>query len=121
MSSEDNKTITFDKPKKPGNKKSIGWIIGVVVLILISITFILPTTFLASNHEIIFGSIKGQDVTFTNQYLQTQASMNASQYGANANSLQGSYSIWNNAFLSTIANIALGEMAKDAGAVTTDN
>ena len=121
MSSEDNKTITFDKPKKPHNKKSIGWIIGVVVLILISITFILPTTFLAGNHEIVFGSIKGKDVALTNQYFQTQASMLSSQYGADANTLQGSYTIWNQAFLSTIANIGLNDMAKNAGAKTTDN
>ena len=121
MSSEDNKTITFDKPKKPHNKKSIGWIIGVVVLILISITFILPTTALAGNHEIIFGSIRGKDVSLTDQYFQTQASMASAQYGADANTLQGSYTIWNQAFLSTIANIGLSEMAKDAGIKTTDS
>ena len=121
MSSEDNKTITFDKPKKPHNKKSIGWIIGVVVLILISITFILPTTALAGNHEIIFGSIRGKDVSLTDQYFQTQASMAAAQYGADANTLQGSYTIWNQAFLSTIANIGLDQMAKDAGIKTTDS
>ena len=33
-----------NKPKKKNTKKSLGWIIGVVVLILISLTFILPST-----------------------------------------------------------------------------
>ena len=32
------------KPKKKNVKKSLGWIIGVVVLILISLTFVLPST-----------------------------------------------------------------------------
>lgn len=121
MSSEDNKTITFDKPKKPKNKKSIGWIIGVVVLILISITFILPTTFLAGNNEIVFGSINGENVSLTDQYFQTQASIASAQYGADANTLQGSYTIWNQAFLSTIANISLRNMADEVGIKTTDN
>ena len=51
-SDNDAKGVTFPsgKEKKEKEKKekkhgrSIGWIIGVVVLILISVTFVLPTT-----------------------------------------------------------------------------
>ncbi len=121
MSSDDNKTIAFEKPKKPKNKKSIGWIIGVVVLILISITFILPTTFLAGNNDIVFGSIRGKDISYTDQYFQTQASFASAQYGSQANTLQGMYSIFNQAFLSTAATVALNDMASEAGIVATDN
>ncbi len=120
MSSEDNKTISFEKPKKPNNKKSIGWIFGVVVLILISITFVLPSTLLVNN-DIVFGSIQGKDVSITDQYLQTQASILSAQYGLDASSFSNQYSIWNQAFLSTISNIALSEMANQAGVKVTDN
>ena len=121
MSSDENKSLSFDKPKKNKNRKSIGWIIGVVVLILISITFILPTTFLAGNNDIVFGSIRGKDISYTNQYFQTQASFAQAQLGSNANSLQGMYQVFNQAFLSTAATIALNDMADEVGIAVTDN
>ena len=51
-----------NKPNKKKTKKSLGWIIGVVVLILISLTFVLPSTlFYGDNSSTIsFGKYDGK-------------------------------------------------------------
>lgn len=119
----DDKTLEFDKSKKkaPKNKKSIGWIIGVVVLILISITFILPATMFTPNAgDIVFGSYNREKISYMDTYFQRQLNNVASQYQGDPNSFEGAFTVWNQAFLSTALNIALNQEAKKAGIKAAD-
>ena len=55
--------------KKPHKKKSFAWWAGVIVLILISITFILPATGISSlfvDSSIRFGSYGGKPIEYAN-------------------------------------------------------
>ena len=77
------------KPKKKNVKKSLGWIIGVVVLILISLTFVLPSTMFYgdSSSAISFGKYDGKSIDYTyDSYfyfqLQNYYSYYVNQYGA---------------------------------------
>ena len=76
MSSNDEKTVSFpaekkgkkesknNKPQKFG--KSLGWFFGIAVLLLICVTFILPTTlFTPSSSGIVFGSYNGKDISLS--------------------------------------------------------
>ena len=76
MSSNDEKTVSFpaekkgkkesknNKPQKFG--KSLGWFFGIAVLLLICITFILPTTlFTSGSSDIVFGSYNGKDISLS--------------------------------------------------------
>ncbi len=119
----DDKTLEFDKSKKkaPKNKKSIGWIIGVIVLILISITFILPATMFTPNAgDIVFGSYNKEKISYMDTYFQRQLNNVAAQYQGDANSFEGAFTVWNQAFLSTALNIALNQEAKKAGIKAAD-
>ncbi|MBQ0072507.1 MAG: peptidylprolyl isomerase, partial [Spirochaetales bacterium] len=64
------------KAAKKTNKKSIGWILGVVILILISVTFIIPATAFSGNHSstgLKFGAYKGKNVELNyNSYFYYQ-------------------------------------------------
>lgn len=109
------------KDRKHG--KSIGWIIGVVVLILISVTFILPTTIFSvgNTQKIVFGSYNGEDIAlelsydnyFYNQlYALSQTSpMNA----------QNMMQFYYQAFYQTVYYTALSQMAKEAGITVSDS
>ena len=91
-SDNDAKGVTFPSGKKEKEKKekkhgrSIGWIIGVVVLILISVTFVLPTTVFSTNNgqKIVFGSYNGEEIAFIpsyDNYFYNQLSALAQSYG----------------------------------------
>ena len=80
MPSDNDKNIAFPKKineeKKPKqkkkNEKTIGWVIGVIILILISITFILPNT--------IFSQSNAQSITF-GKYNKEKIELNNMDYG----------------------------------------
>lgn len=114
------------KPKKKNNtKKSFGWIIGVVVLILISLTFVLPSTMFYgdSSSAISFGKYDGKSIDLTYDsyfYFQLQNYYNyyVLQYGADvANNY--SYNIYYSAYQSALVHEALKEKAEEAGIKTT--
>ena len=114
-----------NKPKKKNTKKSLGWIIGVVVLILISLTFILPSTMFygGSSSAVSFGKYDGKSIDLTYDsyfYFQLQNYYNyyVSQYGAEtANNY--TYNIYYSAYQSTLVHEALKEKAEKAGIKTT--
>ena len=126
MPSDNEKGLEFpnggksSEGKHKHQKKSIGWIIGVVVLILISVTFILPTTvFSGGSGAIEFGKYNGEkiELEYGNYFYNQIASMTA-QYPMNAiNSLQ----IYAQAYYSTVFETALRQMAEQAGIRTTDS
>ena len=128
MGSEENKVPSTEskknkeKAKKHHEKKSIGWIIGVVVLILISITFILPTTIFSGSGagDLVFGKFNGKDIAYTDTYFQAQLNAALSQNQGQGDPMQMEYTALNQAFMGTAFNIAAGEMASDAGYKVTD-
>lgn len=111
------------KSKKPGSKKvrkSFGWFIGVLVLIVISIMFIIPATaFNTSPSKIVFGKYDGQDIALENgnffyNQLNTIAEMYSQQYnGAVPTALYPSiyYQAFQNGAIYTAIN-RLAEKAK---------
>lgn len=116
-SSEENKTVAPKKPVKK-DRKSIGWIIGVVVLILISITFILPTTIFSMGNtgDQVLGVYDGKKIKLSDTYLQNQMSMLSQQYGSQVDPTQ----ILMQAYQTTVFAKALESEAEKAGYKVTD-
>ena len=48
------------KHKKKG--KSIGWILGVIILIVLSLLLVLPVTAFSGNSSVVFGSYNGENI-----------------------------------------------------------
>lgn len=111
------------KEKKP--HKSWAWFFGVVILILISITFILPTTvFSAGNSSrLVFGKYNGKKIeleldSYFYYQLQNLANYCAQQYGGNLPTSAWAQ-VYYQAFQNAIVYEALTEMADDAGIHTS--
>ena len=144
MSSNDEKTVSFpaekngkkesknNKPQKFG--KSIGWFFGIAVLLLICITFILPTTLFSSgSSEIVFGSYDGKDISLSyDSYfyyqLQNIADYYAESYGGavpNDAWVYIYYTAFQNAavfeYISDLANTAKIQPAEEAVSQTIVN
>ena len=111
--------VKAQKVKKP--HKSWAWFFGVLILILISITFILPTTvFSAGNSSsLVFGKYNGKKIaleldSYFYYQLQNIANSYAQQYGGTLPS--GAWAqVYYQAFQNAIVYEALSEMAADAG------
>ncbi len=106
-------------------KRSIGWFFGVIILILISITFVLPVSLLgfSGGNAITFGSYNGQKIKFeasNNNYFYNQYAA-LMQSATDTSSLQGVYQIWNQAFSSTVFYTALDQMAQKAKIIAADS
>lgn len=102
--------------KKP---HSIGWFIGVIVLILISITFVLPVGVIGNvnSNSIVFGTYEGEKIAFTadpNNYFYNQYQTLIQNSSSDVNSIQGIYQVWNQAFSNTVFFTAINKLAKDA-------
>ena len=131
MSEDKTATLAKDNSKekksgKKGNKKSLIWIIGVVVLILISLTFVLPTTmFSETSSAISFGSYNGKSIELTNTsyfYYQLQSIYSYyAQYYGESTAQSYSYSIYYSAFQQALINEAFQEMAEKAGFTATND
>ena len=84
-SKESVKADKSHNEKKPHKKKSFAWWAGVIVLILISITFILPATGISSlfvDSSIEFGSYGGEPIEYANgSDMYNQYSSLYMQYG----------------------------------------
>lgn len=105
--------------KKKGPKKNIWWVLGIIVLVLISITFILPAVNPITNRDIVFGSYEGRNISYTDQFFQNQIQIAASSSSQDPSTLMGAYSIYNQAFLATAYYYGLDEIGKDAGVEVT--
>ena len=130
MADNDNKNIDFksskDKLEKAGDakdsrqkkthsKKSFAWWAGVIVLILISITFILPATGVTSlfmDTSLECGRYNGESISYENgSYMYNQFYNLYMQYGGSMDQ----YSILSQAYYNTVMNVALTQKAEAAG------
>lgn len=133
--SDDQKAIKMPAKKgdnkekaKNSNKKSIGWIFGVVILILISVTFIIPATAFSGNSTssgVKFGSYNGKDIELTyNSYfyyqLQNVYNYYAQQVGE-SNLSNYMYNIYYSAFQNAVVNEEFQAMAAKAGIKPTSS
>lgn len=106
--------------KKHG--KSAGWVIGVIVLILISVTFILPTTVFSTGNSqsIEFGSYNGEPITLQlayDNYFYNQLYTLSQTYGMTTQNMMQLYA---QAFYQTVFHTALSQMAEEASISVSD-
>lgn len=127
MPSEDNgKGAAFPQKAKGEKKdrkkhgKSLGWIIGVVVLILISLTFVLPTTIFtgSGSSSVEFGRYNGEkiELSYGNYFYQQLASIMSSGAVNSQNMMQA----YQRAYYMTVLETALRQMADQAGITVSD-
>ncbi len=112
------------KKKKKGGFSPL-WIVGVVILILISLTFVLPTTLFSSTQSAIsFGKYDGKSIELTNtSYLYYQLQSIYSYYVQNYGESTASsymYSIYYSAFQQAVVNEAFQTLAEKAGFSATN-
>lgn len=123
-SSEEKKTTPVEKKpaKDKKNKKSLGWIIGVIILILISITFVLPTTIFSAgrSNDQVLGVYDGEKIKLSDSYLQNQLQMLAQRAGG-INDMNTYYQILTQAYQSTVYAKAMAKQSLDAGFKVTDD
>lgn len=116
------KEIEGKKKEKKGSKKSLWWFLGVIILVLISITFILPQTGLFNKDQssyVSFGSYDGKKIELEpnsffyfnlnnvyNQYVQAYGEENVGQF---------MYNIYYTAFQNSLINEDFQSLAKKAG------
>ena len=109
-----------EKKEKKKHGKSIGWIIGVVVLILISLTFVLPTTIFSSGNSssIEFGRYNGEkiELSYGNYFYNQLSSIMASGSVSNQNVMQA----YQQAYYLTVLETALKQMSRQTGISVTD-
>lgn len=119
------KTVAFAKPKR---KLSIGWWFGIIVLILISISFVLAPAIEAvmgrkQGGGLVFGTYGKEKIEYAyGNYFYEQYQNYANQYktSANTSAEQVAYQIWKNAYDSTVVYTALNQMAKKAGIIASN-
>ena len=113
---------TEEKVAAKKSKKSFAWWAGVVVLILISITFVLPATgigALFAEDSIVFGKYNGEKIEYKpGNYFGNQVNSLASQY--DSLDMSSLYSVWYQAYQSTVLQTALNQAANKAGIKATD-
>ncbi len=120
-SKESVKADKSHNEKKPHKKKSFAWWAGVIVLILISITFILPATGISSlfvDSSIKFGSYGGEPIEYANgSDMYKQYSSLYMQYGG----LMDSASLLKLAYNKTVVFEALTQKAEEAGIYVSED
>lgn len=117
--------LAFKKEKK--HPLGIAWWLGIIVLILISISFVLAPAIEAvvarRSGSLEFGKYKGEAIKFENgNYFYEQYQNYGQQYrGSSSNPEQAAYAIWSNAYYSTVYYTALSQMARKAGIIAADS
>ena len=110
-----------EKKKKKISAKQVGWVFGVVVLILISFGFILPATGFTTlkDTSIVFGRYNGKKIELKNGNFFSYQLQNIANYYAQQNGgvIPNSYyfQIYYTAFQNAVVYEALNEMADKAG------
>lgn len=109
------------KKKKKVTAKQVGWVFGIVVLILISLGFVLPATGFSTlkDTSIVFGKYDGKKIELKNgnffyYQLQNIANYYAEQNGGNLPN-SAYFQIYYTAFQNAVVYEALNNMADKAG------
>lgn len=108
-------------------KVSVGWIFGMAILILIAISFVAAPAIEAivggsRGNGLVFGSYNGESIEYTqDSYFYDQYQKYGSEYkGSTTDSNMALYSIWNQAFNSTVLFTAVSQMADKIGIISTE-
>ncbi len=138
---ENGKVLAFGKEKKsavekkgkneaalkPKHKITIGWVFGMIVLILIAISFVLAPAIQAfvgqgTSNGIVFGKYGKDEIKYAyGNYFYDQVQNYANEYsGSEANQTQALYQIWKSAYDSTVMFTAINQLASKAGIITAD-
>ncbi|MGD1822862.1 MAG: peptidylprolyl isomerase [Pleomorphochaeta sp.] len=120
------KNVKFNSHKK--KKVNIGFIFGMIVLILIAISFVAAPAISAivgqsASNGITFGSYDGEEIAYTqDSYFYDQYQLYGSQYDTSSSSGDlALYNIWKSAFDSTVYYTAITKMAEEVGFKTTED
>lgn len=119
------KTVAMPKPKK---KLSVGWWFGIIVLVLISISFVLAPTIEAvmgrkQGSGLVFGTYGKEKIEYAyGNYFYDQYQNYANQYktSSTTDATQVVYQIWKSAYDSTVMFTALNQLAKQAGIIASN-
>src|SRR5690554_800560 len=123
------KALSFEQGKKQKERKAkakprvtIGWILGMAILLLIGASFVLGPTIGAvlgkrNQSNLVFGTYGKEDISYAyNNYFYDQVQHYADQYkGLQSDPTQALYQIWKSAYDSTVVYTAVSQLAKQAG------
>ncbi len=109
-------------------KVTPGWIFGMVVLILIAVSFVMAPAIQAvvgqksNSTGIVFGTYGKDEIKYANgNYFYKQVQNYADQYkGSTTNQTQALYQIWKSAYDSTVLFTAVNQLASKAGIIAAD-
>ena len=141
--SEESKVLSFDKqkptteskaPKKQAKQKpkqkqkiTIGWALGMLILILIAISFVAAPALEAfigkrSSSSFVFGKYGKENISYAyGNHFYNQVQNYADQYkGSSTDGTQVLYQIWKGAYDSTVIYTAVNQLAKKAGIIASD-
>ncbi len=140
-SGEEAKALDFKKGKKSGTtekeqkvvavhpKRKItpGWIFGMVVLLLIAVSFVLAPAIQAfvgpkNADGIVFGKYGKEEIRYAyGNYFYDQVQSFGGQYkNTGDNATQTLYQIWKSAYDSTVLYTAVNQLASKAGLIAAD-
>jgi len=112
---------------KPKQKITIGWIFGMIVLLLIAVSFVMAPAIQAfvgpkNADGIVFGKYGKEDIKYAyGNYFYDQVQNFGSQYkNTGDNATQTLYQIWKSAYDSTVLYTAINQLATKAGIIAAD-
>ena len=138
---EESKELSFEKGKKKAagaaaKKESalkqkprvtIGWILGIIILVLIAISFVLAPAIEAfvgkrASSGIVFGTYGKEEIKYAyGNFFYDQVQNYADQYKSSSlDQTQALYQIWRSAYDSTVLYTAVNQLASKAGILASD-
>lgn len=113
---------------KPKKKVSLSWVLGMIILLLIAVSFVLAPAIEAfvggrNSNSIVFGKYGKEDISYSyGNYFYDQVQNYATQYKTtDGNTTQTLYQIWKSAFDSTVIFTAINQLADDVGIIAAED
>lgn len=138
---EESKALDFKKGKKnnsiekeqkviavkPKKKITLGWVFGMIILLLIAVSFVLAPAIQAfvgpkNADGIVFGKYGKEDIKYAyGNYFYDQVQNFGGQYkNSGEDATQTLYQIWQSAYNSTVLYTAVNQLATKAGLIAAD-
>jgi peptidyl-prolyl cis-trans isomerase D len=138
---EESKGLDFKKGKKSGttekeqkvvavkpkSKITPGWVFGMIVLLLIAVSFVMAPAIQAlvgpkNSGGVVFGKYGKEDITYANgNFFYDQVQKFGGEYkNTGDNATQTLYQIWKSAYDSTVLFTAVNQLASNAGIIAAD-